>query len=148
MSAVSQFPQPGPGYGFRCFPVSLSIGPHRGKETYTIIWIFLLFCLSSYKWVPSELRNPMQNHEVTGRRVRKHLHGKLLELSKWKTTHMSVDMGFPGKQNVVQMPSLLNAYCRSSSVINSGISLKWMFVFWAGQVAVVLSVSGGTYSWV
>lgn len=56
---------------------------------------------------------------------------------------MSVDMGLPSKQNVVQMPSQLNAYCRSYSVTNSGVSLKWMFVFWAGQVAVVPSVSGG-----
>lgn len=45
-----------------------------------------------------------------GRGLGKPIHGKLLELSKWKTTDMSVDIGLPSKQNDdAQMPNLLNA---------------------------------------
>lgn len=39
----------------------------------------------------------MQNHEAMAKRVRKPIQGKLLEISKCKTTPMSVNMEHPPK---------------------------------------------------
>ena len=88
-----------------------------------------------------------KSHEVMGRRLGKPIHGKLLELSNWKTTHMSVDIGLPSKQNDdAQVPNLLNASILLCHHFLYFPQASICFPSWPGSNSAISM--GETYSWV
>lgn len=143
VSAVSQFPQPG-------FQMPSSELIHWSSQRKRDIQYYLNSPRFAFLLANEFLLNlgtGCKNHEVMGRRLGQPIHGKLLKLSKWKTTDMSVDIGLPSKQNDdSQMPNLLNAQILLCHQFWYFPQASICIPSWPGSSSPISM--GETYSWV